>query len=273
MPEAFCLFVDDSGTRHPDRRPGGDSAAFGGWFGLGGLLIREADIEAADARIDAFRLPWNRFTTAPLHSYDIRQRTGEFSWLSQVGRDQKAQFMADISSVINDLPIQVLACVVDRDGYNARYTIPYGRERWKLCKTAFSILLERSVKLARHHDAKLRVYLERSDKATDKEMKRYYESVRLEGLPFDAGRSAQYSPLKPEDFRSTLYEFRLKDKQSKLMQMADMVLWPLCRNGYVKSDPSFEVLRLAGKLVEVHCTPENGLQGTKYSCFESVTRA
>lgn len=270
MPETYCLFVDDSGTRHPDRQRG-QSETFGGWFGLGGLLIRERDIETADAALEAFRARWPELREAPLHSYDIRNKTGAFLWLTRVSATRRQQFLNDLGDVIAALPIHVLACVVDRDGYNKRYMTEYGQRRWRLCKTAFSILLERGAKYALHHDAKLRVYVERSDKRTDRQMRDYFDSVRENGLPFDQQRSSKYAPVAAPHLRAALYEFRLKDKSSNLMQIADLVLWPLCRSGYDTSERSYVRLKDAGKLVEVLCTEENGLQGTKYSCFDAKT--
>lgn len=270
MPNAYCLFVDDSGTRHPDRQRG-HTEAFGGWFGLGGVLILESDIPEAEERVAAFRARWPQVRGA-LHSYEIRNKTKAFAWLTQISAKRRDEFLADLSAMIVSHPIHALACVVDRDGYNARYMKEYGPRRWKLCRTAFSILLERAVKYARHFDAKLRVYVEKSDKVTDGQMRAYYDTVRSVGLPFDAGRSAQYVPLTADDFRSTLYEFRLKEKSSELMQIADLVLWPLCRNGYASTERSYLLLAEKMKLVESLCDQENGLQGTKYSCFDSVAR-
>ncbi len=269
MPKTYCLYVDDSGSRHPDRQPG---THFGGWFGLGGLLVREDEEAAARMLVSEFRARWPKVGQSPLHSYDIRNSTKGFSWLTQISASERARFMADLSQTITGLPIHALACVVDRDGYNRRYLDQYGADRWKLCKTAFSILLERAVKFAQHFDAKLRVYVERSDKRTDAQMKGYYDELKVRGLPFDGQRSAQYSPLGADDFKSVLYEFRLKDKQSELMQVADLLLWPLCRNGYALEEKSYNALKESGRLVEHLCSSSNKLQGTKYSCFEAVVK-
>jgi len=272
MPDTYHLYVDESGTRHPDRHRGLKEDAPGGWFGLGGLLIRDSDEQGAKDRIAAFRQRWPELRGAPFHSSEIRNATDRFLWLTSVSATRREAFFDELSELIRGLPIHCIACVVDRDGYNRRYMPEFGQRRWKLCKTAFSILLERSAKYALHRQAKLRVYVERSDKKTDNQMRAYYETLREEGLPFDAARSAQYRPLTQEMFKSTLYEFRLKDKASDLMQIADLVLWPLCANGYYEEVRAYAALLEAKQLVECLCEPGIDLAGTKYSCFEAVIK-
>lgn len=272
MPDTYNLYVDESGTRHPDRQRGLSDDAPGGWFGLGGLLIKDSAEEAAKQSIALFRERWPELRGAPFHSYEIRNATDGFSWLTRVSAQRRVDFLNDLSALIAALPFHGLACVVDRDGYNARYLREFGPRRWKLCKTAFSILLERACKFALHHDSKLRVYVERVDKKTDNQMKGYYETLKNNGLPFDAGRSAHYGPLDPEQFKSTLYEFRMKDKTSDLMQIADLVLWPICVNGYFEEVRPYQALAASGQLVECLCGADSDLAGTKYSCFENVVR-
>jgi len=67
--------------------------------------------------------------------------------------------------------------------------------------------------------------------------------------------------------RQTVYDFGVKTKESQLMQLADLVLWPICRGGYVPDDRVYGLLKSNGKLLDAHCTQANGLQGIKYSCF------
>lgn len=54
------------------------------------------------------------------------------------------------------------------------------------------------------------------------------------------------------------------------MQLADLVLWPVCHDGYNPNHRAYADLIGAGKLLDVQCTPENGLLGVKYSCFDCV---
>jgi hypothetical protein len=45
-------------------------------------------------------------------------------------------------------PALGLACVIDRPDYNHRYKEKYADERWSLCKTAFTIAVERASDIA-----------------------------------------------------------------------------------------------------------------------------
>lgn len=176
--------------------------------------------------------------------------------------------MCELTELILGLPIHVLACVIDRPGYNRRYISEYGPRRWKLCRTAFSIAVERAAKVAIHKGVRLRVFAERSDKLTEAQFKGYFDEMRRVGLPFNAETSGKYQPLSVGQLHSTLFEFRVKSKDSLLMQFADLVLWPVCHGGYDRSHRPYADLCKAGRLVEVLCTEENGLLGTKYSCFD-----
>lgn len=204
----------------------------------------------------------------PLHSYDIRNKSKAFRWLKDLSEDELTRFYQGISDLVASLPVTVAGCVVHRPGYNARYMQPYGPRRWKLCRTAFNIAVERGAKFAAHHGARLRVYVERTDRETEAQMKTYFDQLRQGGAPFDASRSAKYNPLGPNVLADTLYEFKVKTKASDLMQLADLCLWPICSVAYNTDNKTFALLKQSGKLMDHHCTPDNGLHGIKYSCFD-----
>lgn len=50
--------------------------------------------------------------------------------------------------LMRDAPVIGLACVIDWPGYNKRYAEKYAENRWMLCKTAFSVVVERAAKFA-----------------------------------------------------------------------------------------------------------------------------
>jgi hypothetical protein len=262
------FYIDDSGPRDPDRKP--DPHARGpDFFALGGLIIDQANEAAAKEMVNQFRARWPEMRDEPLRSYDIRWKQKRFRWLADVGAARRDAFFEGLTALITSLPLHVLACVVDRNGYNRRYTIPYGRKRWSLCKTAFNIAVERAAKVAAHRNSRLRVYVEQTDKKTEAHLLGYFNDMRNIGLPFDPSTSAQYRPLPQEQLHRTLLEFRVKSKSSTLMQIADLVLWPVCQGGYDTTHRAYMHLKEAGKLVEFECTTDNGLLGTKYSCFDS----
>lgn len=269
MVAVTTFYIDDSGTRHPDHAP-----TIAGhkhdWFALGGILIDDENIPAAEHLIDAFRARWPQMGTAPLHSCEIRGRHNNFTWLG-IGDNTFAQFAADLESLLLALPVIGLACVVDRPGYNNRYREKYGRQRWSLCKTAFAVAVERATKYAMERNRKLRIYVERTDKSTDRIMNGYYEDMRSAGHWFDPKTAGKYSPALPEEYRRTLYEFKTKFKTSRLMQIADLYLWPMCMGGYDKGNKPYAKLIAAGKLIDCYIPAESiTTLGIKYSCFDDT---
>ena len=261
------FYIDDSGARDPDRDRRVESTE-PDWFALGGLIIDDVHAATAKSEISSFRDRWPELNGEPFRSYDIRNKTKRFRWLASATDVRQRTFMEELSALISKLPIHVLACVVDRPGYNRRYMSEYGPRRWKLCRTAFNIVVERAAKVALHRGARLRVYAEQSDMHTERHLKEYFDAMRRDGLPFNAANSEKYRPLGQEQLHATLFEFRIKTKDSALMQFADLVLWPLCQSGYDKDHRAYSALRDAGKLIEIQCTEVNGLLGTKYSCFD-----
>lgn len=170
-------------------------------------------------------------------------------------------------------PAVGLAAVIDRPGYNARYTMKYKGEPWFLCKTAFGIVVERAAKFARDIGYKLRVGPERCNKREDGYVRRYYDALKVEGVPFPGRGDEKYAPLSAAQFKETLHEFRPKFKSSPMAQLADLYLWPICMGGYHLSNRPYKRLREDGKLIECYLSKEDlPTKATKYSCFEKVER-
>jgi hypothetical protein len=266
----LCFYMDDSGSRHPSKKATKEPPDHD-WFALGGILINESCVDDSKAIIDEFLLRWPVIGGAPLHSYDIRQHKQDFKWLTELDRTQKALFFRDLSELIMSLQIVVMACVIDRPGYNKRYDQVYGHARWQLCKSAFTIAVERAAKYALHREQRLRVYVERSDKKTEAVLRSYYDELKCNGHPFDMTTSAIHRPLSKEEFSRTLMEFAVKHKASRLMQIADLVLWPVCKGGYVPEARAYQALKEGGKLLDALCREDNQLRGIKYYCFDNLS--
>jgi hypothetical protein len=237
------------------------------WFGLGGVIVREEDISIIDARVLEFRARWPH-PSAPLHSSEIRSKKDGFDWLKWASSAKRNRFHSELTDLMCSLPIIVHATVVDRPGYNKKYLEEYGPRRWSLCRTAFKIAVERAAKFARAEGARLRVFVEQSDKPNEKRLKGYFNALRQDGAPFNQETSAKYGPLQATELKETLLEFGVKTKASITMQVADLALWPVCHGKYHPDNLSLIALSESGKLLDARCTDTNGLLGIKYSCFE-----
>jgi hypothetical protein len=241
------------------------------FFAMGGILINEEDEGPARALHETFCARWN--IIYPLHSVEIRHSSRNFKWL-QRGTQVYRNFMWDLTRTLSGMNVVGLACVIDRPGHEARYRELYGRRQWNLCKTAFSIAVERAVKHARSSGRLLRVLPERCGAAEDSRIKEYFRDLRARGMPFNAKASGGYSPLGPHELHSTLYELRFKAKSSPMAQVADLFLWPIAVAGYDADYRPYVELERAGKFIECHL-PERLWEerASKYSCFERVHEA
>jgi hypothetical protein len=271
MPNVITFYLDDSGTRHPRHKPGKRPEHGYEWFALGGVLVKQEDEPEARRLHCQFSARWNIST--PLHSSEIRSRKEGFLWLRSLGEGELPDFYESLYGLMRDVPVTGLACVVDRPGYNARYLDVYEQQPWLLCKTAFSVVVERAAKHARSLGRRLRVAPERCNKPEDALLKGYYELLRAKGPPFATESSEKYAPLAAEQFRETLFEFRPKAKSSPMAQLADLYLWPICMGGYHARNRTYARLIDDGKLIECRLPPQDWpTLGTKYSCFDLVQR-
>jgi hypothetical protein len=182
--------------------------------------------------------------------------------------------MRDLTGVLTRIPVLAIACAIDRPGYDARYRPIYGRNPWNLCRTAFSIVVERAAKHAQRQGRVLRVLAEESTRKDERKLKEYYDFLRANGGPFNAASSAAYSPLTAGAYQALLYEFRIKKKTSPLIQIADLFLWPLVNEKYRPGYRPYRQFFDGGRLVECNLNPrDREVLGSKYSCFELVEAA
>lgn len=269
MSGKYILYFDDTGSRDPD-----DDAAYGSTprddhmdcFALGGVLIREEDIDHIFQSHKAFCAEWQ--IDYPLHSSRIRGGQGKFGWLKKP--ENAGSFFPAIEDFLLSLPIVSIACVIHRPGYVARYKDHYQDRLWYMCRTAFSILIERSAKFAHEQGRKLEVFYEMSGKKEDEDIVRYMRELKRDGSPFNQKTSQDYTPLTPEDYRHiVLGEPRQKTKKTPMIQVADLVLYPMAKGGYQLTYRPYKKLKEGGKLID-SLLPDDLVPvcGIKYSCFD-----
>lgn len=272
MVQVMHLYLDDSGTRNANRVSGMRAAHRYDWFALGGVIIKQEDEAAARQQHADFMKEWGLDpATVFLHSFEIRNKTGDFTWLAKLSPDEFGRFMEGLYQLMQSPPFMGFACVIDRPGYEHRYRAKYGRDQWSLCKTAFSVLAERAAKHARANGYKLKIFAERADKVVDGWMRGYYDHLREHGMPFATENMQPYAPLTAAELKATLYEFRTKKKSSPIMQLADLYLWPMAIGGYHRSNRTYARLLADQKLIDAHVEAEAvDKLGIKYSCWDLV---
>lgn len=266
MAQKLLLFVDDSGTRNPDHEQQERQDNLD-WFALGGVLVKEQDERLAVDLHRAFVDAWG--LDKPLHSTKIRGRRKQFSWLGQ-DPTRAAKFHEELAATLLRMPVVGLACVIDRPGYNGRYKGIYGDDRWLMCRTAYSILLERAAKHARRIGAKLEIFFEGAGKEEDRNLLSYHRSLKKDGMPFDRSRSATYGSLSAKEIADlVLGDPKRQTKANPLIQVADLYLYPIVKAGYDSDYPPYQDLVKANKIVDAILPPEElNTLGVKYSCFD-----
>lgn len=272
MSKKYYLYIDDTGSRFPDRSD--DFVRKDGMdhFALGGVLVAEDDI---DHIIEEHRIFCERWKiTYPLHSTEIRGKRHDYAWLEASAKENE-RFLGDLEAFLLSLPVLGFAAVVHRPGYNARYKEKYGDKRWWMCKTAFAILLERTGKYLKSIDGVAEIRFEGVGKKEDNAIIEYARALKRDGMPFDTARSGKYACLGAEDFKALyLGDPRWRTKKNQFVQLADMYLYPMAKRKY---DPTynpwvklFEHKKVIDALLPEADWPQLGI---KYSCFDEPSLA
>ena len=265
MSQKYLLYFDDTGSRDPDRitHQGRDDGM--DCFGLGGFLVKEEDVSSVFAGHEAFCERWN--IRYPLHSQRIRGGRNDFSWLRK-NPEKAYEFHSQLNDFLLSLPIICLACIIDRRGYVSRYKDVH-HKLWYMCKTAFTVLVERAAKFADEQGRKLEIYFEGTGKKEDRDITNYARELKKIGSPFNQATSGKYQPLLREDYaRIILGEPHRRTKKLPLLQIADLILYPMAKGGYDQAYRPYQKLMMAGKLIDHWFSKEDRVaRGIKYSCF------
>lgn len=265
-PPELHLYIDDSGSREPDREPAEERRDQMDYFALGGILINEEDVDKLYATYKDF--VGSHGVTYPLHSWAIRGGRGDFGWMKKP--EDARDFLNDLETMLLSLPVVGIAAVIDRPGYVARYKERYEDRLWFMCKTAYCILIERAAKYARSQNRKLRVFFERAGKAEDRDLIAYARALKVVGMPFDGSNAGGYASLTPTEFKEIVRgEPRGRTKDTPMIQIADLFLYPMAKGGYDPSYRPYKALMDHKRLIDALLNEEERPSlGIKYSCFD-----
>ncbi|MFP5518054.1 MAG: DUF3800 domain-containing protein [Alphaproteobacteria bacterium] len=210
--ETFDLYVDDSGSRLPDKRDPLQRNDKIDAFAFGGYMVKSEEIGIIINSVEKFKEKYG--ITCPLHSQKIRSKKDDFAWLGYEA-ERAREFYFDLSELMTSLPIIVTGCVIHRPGYNAKYKALYGEKRWHLCQTSYKIIVERAAKISRFYNRKLKVLVEECGKIEDKSIRRYHAELIENGPGFDTEKSGKYGPMTNNDFSEVLIKNPVFIKKKK----------------------------------------------------------
>lgn len=267
MKKHYYLYIDDSGSRFPDKQDSVCRADGMDHFALGGILVSENDKDVLKEKYEEFCKKWS--ITYPLHSTKIRGMRANFTWLVKNSK-RKKNFFQDLELFLTSIPVIGFAAVVNRPGYNNRYKEKYENKPWWMCKTAYSILIERVSKYVQDLDGDFKVRFEQGGKKEDRAILEYAKSMKVKGLPFNPNTSGKYKALVGNDFKSLIVgEPRRRKKENLFIQIADLYLYPMIKRKHDPNYPPWLSLHKHGKVIDAYL-PDCDLEhkGIKYSCFD-----
>lgn len=268
----FYLYIDDSGSRFPDREDSECRHDGMDHFALGGILVAEEDKDALKDAYKEFCTNWS--INYPLHSTKIRGMRSDFAWLEESTK-QSNKFYSELDDFLISLQVIGFATVVHRPGYNVRYHEKYEGKPWWMCKTAYSILIERVSKYVIEQNGILTVRFEGAGKREDRALIEYARDLKVTGMPFDTGTSAKYDVLQPADFQTLILgDPRRKLKENLFVQLADLYLYPMAKRKYEPTYNPWILLYENSKVIDA-LLPEQewSSKGIKYSCFDGFDLA
>nr|WP_254066642.1 DUF3800 domain-containing protein [Acidisoma sp. S159] len=238
------------------------------YFAMGGLLIKAEDVDSATAALEVIRAKFD--ITAPFHSSKMRSKTKSWAWL---GTDsaRAERLMTELSAFLCSMRGHATACVVHRPGYRARYSHYAVHERWRLCKSAYAILVERAAKIAVRDGRKLAVYVEETGKKEDADIREYHRNLRAEGMVFNPATSGKYAPLSAATFAEALLKSpSFFNKSLPMGQVADLLLYPLVKGRYDPTYRPYRDIEAACRIIDASLAAGEENLGVKYYCFEGL---
>lgn len=260
----FALFIDESGSPKPNPK---DTTPY---FALGGVLVEREQEATIEQAVASFKQRWNISLDIPLHGNEIRSKKKKFAWLGKLSEQERSDFLEDLSNTIISLPIIVHACVISRPGYHNRFLEKYGDDTWEMMKSAFSILVERSVKFVGDRDESIMIYYEEAGKKEDGLLEKYFKEIRESGHPFNRENASKYSPLSGEQISKCLRGIEGKKKSNPILQIADLCLYPVARGKDKPDDRAYLALKENQILIDSQLSLEEiESRGIKYYCFDN----
>ncbi len=118
MENYFC-FVDESGT--PNLK---DIKTNNGYFSIGAVVFEhEYYFSHVIPSLFNLKLKHNLKITTPLHSYDIRQKRKDFSFLQD--QQKLERFISDLNIFFENLKCKIFISALNKEAHNNKYKDPF----------------------------------------------------------------------------------------------------------------------------------------------------
>lgn len=238
-------------------------------FGLGGIIVPSEAVQELSEKVKALCRRWN---VPALHGNKIRAGKGKFGFVKKDAA-RRQTFLAELEAVIIDKRITAHACVICRPGYRDRYFERHAEpSRWQMSRTAFDIAVERAAKFAMTRDRRLSVVYERSGEREDRLLEAYFRGLLARGTEFDPGNASRHRPLSQQELSATLQSIWPDGKGNPLLQLADLVLHPLCQRPSGSTNHAYDRLVEAGQIIDAQGCEDPAI-AVKYSCYDGPYNA
>jgi hypothetical protein len=228
------MFLDESGDHNLNPKKISPNYPI---FVLGGVIVDRGYLrEVIEPRVREFkRRFWGREDVI-LHTVAMRNNAGDFHFL--IDPERRGIFYAELNAMLRDLEYTVVAVVVRKDAYLARY----GVEAADPYMYALGMLVERFCReLGSELDGGF-ICAEKRNATLDRELMATWEGLRT------GGTGTGNSPSQRIDERIVGLDLRDKKPNLAAMQLADLVITPIGRY----------VLRMPEKTDQVQWTVVEG---------------
>ncbi len=205
------LFLDESGNHQLDRISKDYPV-----FVLGGIILdRTYARTVVEPRLSTLKLEFFGRDDIVLHTTEIIRRQNHFAMLEDPALYE--QFLSALTQLMSDLEYEVVACVIKKHAYAARYGVA-GFDPYHF---SLGILVERfAIDIGLVTDGGI-VFVERRRPDLDLALERAWQDLRSTGT----------ARMSAADLDDRIIDLSVKDKSLNLagLQLADLVVSPIGR--------------------------------------------
>lgn len=117
---------------------------------------------------------------------------------------------------------------------------------------------------------KLKVWLEEHGKAEGRARLEHSADLKRDAMPFDQRPSGRYHPPGSDGFAEVLISCTRQQKSSPMIQIAGLMLFPVCRGCHDREHRAYQTPARARPLIAHPLRPDGeDIRGIRYSCLDA----